>query len=152
MRCLPSKDDGSLRLYCPPDTKVVRAIRGLDSEVSSVISVTPNNGGFGHVWVACGSSVSCGRFSESHSSWMYVILNERLQVKLFNLDIPQLVQSNANALAVINVGENEGEANEACALDVSSAFSEKLTFRYLLVRTRRLSHSPWIVGLWAWWI
>jgi hypothetical protein len=49
---------------------------------------------------------------------MYVILNERLQVKLFNLDIPQLVQSNANALAVINVGENEGDANEACALDV----------------------------------
>jgi hypothetical protein len=59
---LPSKDDGSLRLYCPPDTKVVRAIRGLDSEVSSVISVTPNNGGFGHVWVACGTSVSVDSF------------------------------------------------------------------------------------------
>ncbi|KAN0123897.1 WD40-repeat-containing domain protein [Russula decolorans] len=82
-------DDGSLRLYCPPDTTVVRAIRGLDSEVSSVISVTPNNGGFGHVWVACGSSV-----------------------KLFNLDTPQLVQSNVNALTVINIGENEGDANE----------------------------------------
>ena len=59
---LPSKDDGSLRLYCPPDTGVVRAIRGLDSEVSSVISVAPNNGGFGHVWVACGSSVSVDAF------------------------------------------------------------------------------------------
>ena len=58
MRCLTLKDDGSLRLYFPPDTKVVRAIRGLDSEVSSVIPITPNNGGFGHVWVACGSSVS----------------------------------------------------------------------------------------------
>lgn len=82
-------DDGSLRLYCPPDTKVVRAIRGLDSEVSSVISVTSNNGGFGHVWVACGSSI-----------------------KLFNLDTPQLVQSSVNALTVIDVGENEGDANE----------------------------------------
>ena len=62
MHCLPSKDDGSLRLYCPPDTKVVRAIRGLDSGVSSVISVTPNNSSFGHVWVACGSSVSVDAF------------------------------------------------------------------------------------------
>jgi hypothetical protein len=63
MHCLPSKDDGSLRLYCPPDTKVVRAIRGLDSEVSSVISVTPNNGDLGHIWAACGSSVSVDAFS-----------------------------------------------------------------------------------------
>jgi hypothetical protein len=80
------------------------------------------------------------------------VLNDRLQVKLFNLDTPQLVQSSVNALTVINVGENEGDANEACALDISLAFSEKLTLRYLLVRTRRLSHSPRIVGLWVWWI
>ena len=83
---------------------------------------------------------------------MYMILNDRLQVKLFNLDTPQLVQSNANALTVISVGENEGDVNEACAHDISSAFSEKLTLRYLLVRIRSLLHSPWIVGLWAWWI
>jgi hypothetical protein len=83
---------------------------------------------------------------------LVVILNDRLQIKLFNLDTPQLVQSNVNALTVINVGENEGDTNEACTLDISSAFSEKLTLRYLLVRTRRLWHSPWIVGLWAWWI
>ena len=60
--CLSSKDDGSLRLYCPPDNKVVRAIRGLGSEVSSAISVTQNNSGFGHVWIACGSSVSTDAF------------------------------------------------------------------------------------------
>jgi len=51
-------DDGSLRLFRPPDTKVVKAIRGLNTEISSVIAVTPNTGGFGHIWVACGSSVS----------------------------------------------------------------------------------------------
>jgi len=79
-----------------------------------------------------------------------MILNVQLQVKLFDLDTPQLVQSNVNASDVINVGENEGDANEACALDITSAFTEKLTLRYLLVRTRRLSHSPWIVGLWVW--
>jgi len=81
------------------------------------------------------------------------VLNEGSQVKLFNLDAPQLIQSNENVSAVINVGENEGDVtNEACTLDISPAFSEKLTPRYMLVRTRRLSHSPWIVGLWVWWI
>ncbi|KAI9509339.1 WD40 repeat-like protein [Russula earlei] len=50
--------DGSIRLYRPPDTKVVRAIRGLDSEVSSVAAVTPTTGTFGHIWVACGCLVS----------------------------------------------------------------------------------------------
>ena len=53
-----------------------------------------------------------------------MILNDRLQVKLFNLDTPQLVQSSENSLTVINVGDNEGDANEACALDISSTFSE----------------------------
>lgn len=80
---------------------------------------------------------------------MYMILNDRLQVKLFNLDTPQLVQSNVNALTVVDVGENEGDANEACPLDILSALSEKLTLRYPSVRIRRLLHSPWIVGLWA---
>ncbi|KAH9966624.1 WD40-repeat-containing domain protein [Russula dissimulans] len=79
-------DDGSLRLYCPPDTKVVRAIRGLGSEVSSVASVTPTPGNFGHIWVACGRSL-----------------------KLFNLDAQNLVQSNEHALTVIQVGENEAD-------------------------------------------
>jgi hypothetical protein len=83
----------------------------------------------------------CGRLSVN------VCDNDRLQVKSFNLDTPQLIQSNVNALTVINVGEDEGDANEACAIDISSAFSEKLTLRYLSVRIRKLSHSPWIVGL-----
>lgn len=83
---------------------------------------------------------------------MYIILNDQLQLKLFNLDTSQLVQSNVNALTVIDVGENEGDVNEACALDISSAFSEKLTPRYPSVRIKRLSHSPWIVALWALWI
>jgi hypothetical protein len=58
---------------------------------------------------------------------MYAILSDRLQVKLFNLDTQQLIQSNEHALAVINVGGNEGDVtNEACALDISPAFPENL--------------------------
>ena len=55
------------------------------------------------------------------------MLSDRLQVKLFNLDTQQLVQSNEHALAVISLGENEGDVmNEACALDISPAPSENL--------------------------
>jgi hypothetical protein len=82
---------------------------------------------------------------------MYMILNDRLQVKLFNLNTPQLVQSNVDALTVINLGENEGDVNEACILDIQSAFSEELTLRYLSVRIRRLSRSQWIVEWWECW-
>jgi hypothetical protein len=126
MHCSALKDDGSLRFYCPPDTKVVRAIRGLDSEVSSVTTITPNNGGFGHVWVACGSSVSVDAFL-ARLRMYHVCDSDRFQVKNFNLNTPELVQSNEHALDTINVGENEGDVtNEAGALDISSAFSENL--------------------------
>jgi hypothetical protein len=55
------------------------------------------------------------------------MLSDRLQVRLFNLDTQQLVQSNEHALAVIHLGENEGDVmNEACALDISLAPSENL--------------------------
>lgn len=51
---------------------------------------------------------------------MSVILSDRLQLKLFNLDTQQLIQSIEHALTVINVGENEGDVmNEACALHIS---------------------------------
>ncbi|KAI9446498.1 WD40 repeat-like protein [Lactarius indigo] len=80
-------DDGSIRLYRLPDTKVVKAIRGLGSEVSSTAFMAPKSGGFGNMWVACGSSV-----------------------KLFNLDTQELIQTSENALITIQVGENDGDA------------------------------------------
>jgi hypothetical protein len=54
---LTLEDDGSIRLYRLPDTKVVKAIRGLGSEISSIIAMAPKSGSFGDVWVACGNSV-----------------------------------------------------------------------------------------------
>ncbi|KAI9466164.1 WD40-repeat-containing domain protein [Lactarius psammicola] len=84
---LTLEDDGSIRLYRLPDTKVVKAIRGLGSEVSSIAVLAPKSGGFGDVWVACGSSV-----------------------KLFSLDTQQLIQSSENALVTVQVCENDGDA------------------------------------------
>ncbi|KAH9048141.1 WD40-repeat-containing domain protein [Lactarius hengduanensis] len=80
-------DDGSIRLYRLPDTKVVKAIRGLGSEVSSIAVMAPRSGGFGDMWVACGSSV-----------------------KLFNLNARELIQSSENALVTVQLGENDGDA------------------------------------------
>jgi hypothetical protein len=55
------------------------------------------------------------------------MFSDWLQVKLFDLDAQQLVQTNEHALTVIQVGEGEGDVtNEACTLDVSSTFSENL--------------------------
>ncbi|KAI0256653.1 WD40-repeat-containing domain protein [Lactifluus subvellereus] len=88
---LKFEEDGSLRLYRPPDTKVVKAIRGLSSEVSSITAMMPNSS---DIWVACGSSVKLFSFAQ------------------------QLVQSHENALTVIQVGENEGDVvNEICLSD-----------------------------------
>jgi hypothetical protein len=57
LRLTPLEDDGSIRLYRLPDTKVVKAIRGLGSEISSIAVMAPKSGGFGDMWVACGNSV-----------------------------------------------------------------------------------------------
>ncbi|KAH9005105.1 WD40-repeat-containing domain protein [Lactarius hatsudake] len=80
-------DDGSIRLYRLPDTRVVKAIRGLGSEVSSIAVMAPRSGGFGDLWVACGSSV-----------------------KLFNLNTRELIQSSKNALVTVQLGDNKGDA------------------------------------------
>ncbi|KAI0306618.1 WD40-repeat-containing domain protein [Multifurca ochricompacta] len=87
-------DDGSLRLYQPPGIKVTKAVRGLEHEVSSVIAIMPSISGFGHIWVACGSSVRHFRLKmgvKTHSDpW--------------------------DALSIIQVGENDEDVvNEARA-------------------------------------
>jgi hypothetical protein len=106
-----SEVDGSLRLYQLPDTKVVKAIRGSGSEISSVTVMMPNSS---DIWVACGGLVSV-EILPLRQCGCAVILNDPLQVKLFSLDAQQLIQSHENALAVIHLDENEGDiVNEAC--------------------------------------
>ncbi|KAI0273585.1 WD40-repeat-containing domain protein [Gloeopeniophorella convolvens] len=83
-------DDGSLRFYQPPATKVVKAIRGLGSEVSSVAGLRSSLGDC-CVWVACGTSVT-----------------------LFDLGAYPLIQTAENALKSIKVGEDDSDlVNEA---------------------------------------
>src|SRR6266702_1983236 len=124
---LTLEDDGSIRLYRLPDTKVVKAIRGLGSEVSSITAMAPKSGGFGDMWVACGSSVS-GIEALPRLVSLDVTLANPSQVKLFSLDTQQLVLSPENALVAIQVGENDGDAvNGVCDIvDLSPGLSENL--------------------------
>jgi len=51
------EDDGSLRLYNLPETKVCKAVRGLGSDVSSIAWVCASGAEIGDVWVAAGQKV-----------------------------------------------------------------------------------------------
>lgn len=50
-------DDGSVRLFSLPSTTVVRAIRALGSEITSLYWATPPTEDDGELWVACGKKV-----------------------------------------------------------------------------------------------
>lgn len=52
------KDDGSLRLYNLPETRVHKAVRGLGSDVSSIAWVHSKGTEIGNVLVAVGQKVS----------------------------------------------------------------------------------------------
>lgn len=51
------KDDGSLRIYNLPETKVYKAVRSLDSDVSSITWAHSPGSEIGNVWVAAGRKV-----------------------------------------------------------------------------------------------
>ncbi|KAA1471221.1 WD40 repeat-like protein [Dentipellis sp. KUC8613] len=79
-------DDGSIRVYHPPETRVVKAIRGLGAEVSCVACVETNPGGLGQAWVAFGRRIS-----------------------LFDLDSPKLILSSGDSLHTLVIGEDDDD-------------------------------------------
>lgn len=50
-------DDGSLRVYHVSSTRVLKAIRGIGSEIVSVASLQRSGADIGDVWIACGRRV-----------------------------------------------------------------------------------------------
>ena len=50
-------DDGSVRLYTLPSTTVVRAIRALGSEITSISWAVAPEDDSGEIWIACGKKV-----------------------------------------------------------------------------------------------
>lgn len=66
-------DDGSLRLYNLPETKVHRTVRGLGSDVSSIVWVHPKGTEIGNILAAAGQKVSTNRPAEliAHRTCLY---------------------------------------------------------------------------------
>ncbi|KAF9645295.1 WD40 repeat-like protein [Thelephora ganbajun] len=73
-------DDGSLRLYNLPETKVYKAVRGLGSDVSSIAWMHSPGTEIGNIWVAAGQKV----------------------ILLFGLDTPTMIQDASHSLVSLN--------------------------------------------------
>ncbi|KAJ2935831.1 hypothetical protein H1R20_g1265, partial [Candolleomyces eurysporus] len=86
-------DDGSLRVYDLSTDKVVKAIRNLNGEVSSIICVKRSGSELRDAWVAHGSMIS-----------------------KFKLDSSKMIQTLEDALGTISVGETEDDlVNQICS-------------------------------------
>lgn len=102
------QDDGIVRVYLPPDIKVLKAVRGLGDEVSSVAwsNKSPKSGGMGHIYVAVGGQV-------------YIFLNQKSflghanmikQIMDLDLDVEKMILSPSDAAQVFQVGEDCDDA------------------------------------------
>ncbi|EAU88879.1 hypothetical protein CC1G_12650 [Coprinopsis cinerea okayama7 len=85
--------DGSLRVYDLSSCKVIKAIRGLEGEVSSIICMKRPGSELRDAWVAHGHRIS-----------------------KFKLDQPKMIQTLEDAVKTITIGENEDDAVNELAL------------------------------------
>ncbi|KAK0191111.1 WD40-repeat-containing domain protein [Armillaria mellea] len=79
-------DDGTLRVYDLSTFKVLKAVRGLGSEVSSIVCVKRPGSDLRDAWIACGT-----------------------RVHLFQMDSPTMVLTLSDALASIEVCPPDGD-------------------------------------------
>ena len=95
-------DDGSIRLYKLPDTKVVQAVRGLDDTVSGIVFGSSEGNA---VFAAAGHSVSdvC-RTSSGAGADMSIA-----QIFQFSLDTSKLILNREDALSAVDAREESTE-------------------------------------------
>ncbi|KAK0498629.1 WD40-repeat-containing domain protein [Armillaria luteobubalina] len=79
-------DDGTLRVYDLSTFKVLKAIRGLGSEVSSIVCVKRPGSDLRDVWIACGT-----------------------RVHLFQMDSPAMILTLSDALESVEVCSSDGD-------------------------------------------
>lgn len=91
------KDDGSLRLYNLPETRVCKAVRGLGSDVSSIAWVHPTGAEVGNALIAAGNKVSTNHLVEVFAHRMYWT-----QILLFSLDAPSVIQDASQSLLLLD--------------------------------------------------
>lgn len=79
-------DDGILRVYDLSSFKVIKAVKNLGNEVSSIICVKRQGSDIRDAWVACGT-----------------------KIMKFRLDNPQLIQIAHDAVDVVEIGKTEDD-------------------------------------------
>ncbi|TFK63229.1 hypothetical protein BDN72DRAFT_826806 [Pluteus cervinus] len=90
--------DGSLRVYDLSTFKVVKAIKGLGSEVSSIVCVKRPSSELRDAWVGCGK-----------------------QILKFQLDMPKMILEPSDALLTIEVGDNDQDEVNELAINVTKS-------------------------------
>ncbi|PPQ63258.1 hypothetical protein CVT24_006783 [Panaeolus cyanescens] len=86
-------DDGSLRVYDLSSYKVLKAIKGVGSEISSIICTKRPGTELRDAWIAHGH-----------------------QISHYRMDLPVMIQSPENALETIDVGEESDVLNEVSTI------------------------------------
>ncbi|CAA7270910.1 unnamed protein product [Cyclocybe aegerita] len=91
-------DDGSLRIYDLSSFKVLKAVRGLASEVSSIVCVKRAGSEMRDAWVAHGR-----------------------QISKFRLESPKMIQNPEDALVTIDVAETDVDVLNELALNMNKS-------------------------------
>ncbi|KAF8969646.1 WD40-repeat-containing domain protein [Flammula alnicola] len=94
--------DGSLRVYDLSSYKVLKAIRGLDAEVSSIICVKRPGSELRDAWIAHGQKASS-------------------LVSRFQMESSKMIQTLEDALVTIGVGETEADILNELALNANKS-------------------------------
>ncbi|KAJ3801461.1 WD40-repeat-containing domain protein [Lentinula aff. detonsa] len=91
-------DDGTLRVYELSSFKVLKAIRGLKNEISSIACFKRAGSEIRDAWIACGN-----------------------QIFLFKMDMPSMIGTAEDAITVVKLVEDDDVLNEI-ALDPSKKY------------------------------
>ncbi|TFK42297.1 WD40-repeat-containing domain protein [Crucibulum laeve] len=91
-------DDGSLRVYDLSSFKVLKAIRGLESEVSSIICVKRPGSELRDAWIACGRRIC-----------------------KFQMDSSKMIQMREDAVSTIEVGESDEDILNELAINTNKS-------------------------------
>ncbi|KAJ8079072.1 hypothetical protein PM082_013359 [Marasmius tenuissimus] len=89
-------DDGTVRLYDLSTFKVLKAIRGLDAEVSSIACAKRPGVEMRDAWIACGGNILS-----------------------FQMDSPKMILNSEDATSVIRVCQNEDDVLNEISFDSS---------------------------------
>jgi hypothetical protein len=112
-------DDGSLRVYGQSSLKVLKAVRGLGSEISSVVPVNTTQKEIGDVWLACGQCV------RAIMAVSLRVSKKSFQVLLFDMDLSKLILSPADARTIIELCSEEDDVlNEVRCISPQSCQAE----------------------------